>query len=82
MALPFFGDNKEKKQKKVVMRSYQNPAYADLARIKANERYVYHSDYFTIDSYYATIMTFVHRNGADDGFDPYYLKLVNPFVFL
>lgn len=78
MTLPFFGDNKEKKKKKEVMRSYQNPAYADLARIKANEKYVYHSDYFTIDNYYATIMTFVHRNGADDGFDPFWAVALIP----
>lgn len=33
---------------------------------KPREQYLFHSDYFQIDDSYATILTILHNNGADD----------------
>lgn len=56
------------KQTDEVLRSYD--AYPELVKIKAREKYVFHSDYFKIDDYYATIMMFKHNEGAVDRFGP------------
>lgn len=53
-----------------VLRSYE--AYPELVKIKAHERYVFHSDYFRIDDYYASILMFKHRQGAMDRFGPFW----------
>ena len=53
-----------------VLRSYE--AYPELIKIKAHERYVFHSDYFRIDDYYASILMFNHRQGAMDRFGPFW----------
>ena len=53
-----------------VLRSYE--AYPELIKIKAHERYVFHSDYFRIDDYYASILMFKHRQGAMDRFGPFW----------
>lgn len=39
-----------------------------LKEIKPREKYVFHSDYFTVDGKYATIMSFFHLDGANDGY--------------
>ncbi len=39
-----------------------------LAAIKPREKYVFYSDYFKIDNQYATIMGFLHMDGATDGY--------------
>lgn len=51
-------------------RSFKN--YPDLAAIKPREKYVFHSDYFTIDDGVATIMSFFHVEGATDNFGPFW----------
>lgn len=53
-----------------VLRSYQS--YPELVKIKAHEKYVFHSDYFKIDDYYASILMFKHRQGAMDRFGPFW----------
>lgn len=53
-----------------VLRSYE--AYPELVKIKAHEKYVFHSDYFRIDDYYASILMFKHRQGAMDRFGPFW----------
>lgn len=58
---------KQDKEKKI---SYKH--FPDLAKIKAHERYIFHSDYFQIDDYYATIMMFRHQLGAMDNFGPFW----------
>jgi hypothetical protein len=46
--------------------------YPDLLAIKPVERYVFHSDYFQIDDSFATIMSFFHQDGANDGYGPFW----------
>lgn len=53
-----------------VLRSYES--YPELVKIKAHEKYVFHSDYFKIDDYYASILMFKHRQGAMDRFGPFW----------
>lgn len=53
-----------------VLRSYES--YPELIKIKAHEKYVFHSDYFKIDDYYASILMFKHRQGAMDRFGPFW----------
>lgn len=40
--------------------------YPFFKRIKPREKLVFYSDYFTIDKQYATILTVLHDQGADD----------------
>lgn len=58
---------KERKKKKKEGRySYEN--FPHLLAMKPAEKYVFHSDYFTIDDGYATILSFFHMEGATDNF--------------
>lgn len=57
---------KKKKESKEVKRSYKN--FPELLKIKAKEKYIFHSDYFKIDDYYASILMFRHQKGAHDGY--------------
>lgn len=66
----FFSLDSKKNKKKEVMRSYKK--YPVLAKIKARERYVFHSDYFMIDNYYAMILMFNHKQGAQDGYSAFW----------
>lgn len=43
-----------------------------LARLKPKEKYVFHSDYFQVDTYYATIMSFFHTQASDDNFGAFW----------
>lgn len=43
-----------------------------LNKIRPRERYVFHSDYFDIDGEVATIMSFFHKDGANDMFGPFW----------
>lgn len=50
-------------------------AYADkpfLKGIKPKRRYEFFSDYFKIDGKFCTIMTYVHPEGKDDKFGPFW----------
>lgn len=46
--------------------------YQHLLAIKPHEGYVFYSDYFRVDTYYATILSFFHRRGSDDGFPAFW----------
>lgn len=61
---------KQKNVKDKLKRSFKN--YPDLAAVKPREKYVFHSDYFTIDDGVATIMSFFHAEGATDNFGPFW----------
>ena len=43
-----------------------------LLKVKPREKYVFHSDYFTIDGQYATIMGFIHTEGGTDGYPAFW----------
>lgn len=43
-----------------------------LLHVKPREKYVFHSDYFTIDRQYATIMSFQHIDGGTDGYPAFW----------
>lgn len=58
-----------KKKEKVDM-SFSS--YPHLKEIKPKERYVFHSDYFEVDSYYCCIMSFFHKDAAMDNFGPFW----------
>ena len=60
---------KKKREKATKMTFAGHPFLKD---IKAKEHYVFHSDYFTIDNYYASILTFVHNTAARDNFAPFW----------
>jgi hypothetical protein len=46
--------------------------YPFLVAVKPREKYVFHSDYFTVDGAYATIMNFFHMEGATDGYPAFW----------
>lgn len=46
--------------------------YPVLKDLKPREKYVFHSDYFTIDDRYATIMGIFHADGATDSFGAFW----------
>lgn len=43
-----------------------------LADIKPKERYVFHSDYFDVDDYVASVLVFMHSNASHDNFGPFW----------
>ena len=59
-----------KRDEDEVLQSYEK--YPELLKIKAHEKYEFHSDYFKIDDYYARILMFKHREGAVDRFGPFW----------
>lgn len=62
----------KKKDEDVLDYNFGSVDMQHLIPIKPAEKYVFRSDYFNIDSKVATIMTFVHRTGARDGFAPFW----------
>lgn len=60
--------SKKKKQKD----DYSYKSYPHLIEIKPKERYIFHSDYYQVDSKFACIMSFFHTNGAKDDFGPFW----------
>lgn len=68
--LPFM--KKDKDIKDEPDRSFDAPSSEYLREIKPKERYVFHSDYFKVDNYYVTIMSFFHNMGASDNFGPFW----------
>lgn len=46
--------------------------YPILSAVKPREKLVFHSDYFTIDSHYCTIMSFFHMEGANDAYPAFW----------
>lgn len=51
---------------------YSFRGYPHLKDIKPKERYVFHSDYFEVDSQYASILSFFHVEGASDNFGAFW----------
>lgn len=47
-------------------------AFPHLVEIKPKERYIFCSDYFRVDTYYAVILAYFHHSGADDKFGPFW----------
>lgn len=47
-------------------------SFPHLKEIKPKERYIFCSDYFRVDTYFAVIMSFFHTPGAQDGFGPFW----------
>lgn len=60
----------KKKKKKDVDRSFQ--AYPHLLAIKPKEKYIFHSDYYQVDTRFACILSFFHAEGAMDNFGPFW----------
>jgi len=58
----------KKKEKEILDYNFSSPDMQHLIAFKPAEKYIFRSDYFEIDSKVATIMTFVHKAGAKDGF--------------
>lgn len=54
------------KKKKEELRAFTN--HPHLLAMKPNEKYVFHSDYFEIDNFVATVLSFFHNEGAADNF--------------
>lgn len=59
-----------KKKKKEDDLTFQGTPF--LMNFKPKERYVFHSDYFEIDGYFATIMSFFHDLGSQDDFGAFW----------
>lgn len=47
-------------------------AFPHLQEIKPKEQYIFCSDYFKVDDYFAVIMTFFHTQAASDNFGPFW----------
>lgn len=62
-------DSSEKKEKRKHMDFNDLPI---LAAIKPREKLVFHSDYFTIDGCYCTIMSFFHMDGGNDAYPAFW----------
>lgn len=60
-----FGRKKEKVD-------YSFNSYPHLLEIKPKEKYIFHSDYFNIDSKVACLMSFFHTDAARDDFGPFW----------
>lgn len=60
------------KKKRDKNRQMTFAAHPFLKDIKPKERYVFHSDYYQVDDYFATILTFVHNTAARDNFGPFW----------
>lgn len=73
MAFPFLkgkkkdGESKESKKKVLDFNDYPI-----LEQVKPREKIVFHSDYFTIDGCYCTIMSFFHMDGANDAYPAFW----------
>lgn len=57
-----------KKEKK----DYSFKSYPHLMEIKPKEKYVFHSDYYKVDTKYACILSFFHTEGATDNFGAFW----------
>ena len=63
----------QKKEKKEVLDyDFASADMKHLLKFKPAEKYVFRSDYYYVDSKVATIMTFVHKSGARDGFGAFW----------
>lgn len=58
------------KEEKSKVRDFRQ--YGHLLAIKPKEKYVFKSDYFTVDDQYASILSFFHMDGASDGYPAFW----------
>lgn len=59
-------------KKKQKTENYSFNSYPHLLEIKPKEKYIFHSDYFQVDSNYACVMSFFHTEAAQDDFGPFW----------
>lgn len=64
------GLSEKLKNRKQPDRSFNS--YPHLVEIKPKEKYIFHSDYYTIDNSYAAILSFFHAEGATDNFGAFW----------
>ena len=72
LTIPFFNRKRKKLKKKKEKADLSYRSFPYLKKIKPKEKYVFHSDYFQIDDYYTTILSFFHNDAANDGFEPFW----------
>lgn len=70
--LSFKKKNDEEKEKELSLAEKKFDAFPHLIEIKPKERYIFCSDYFRVDTYYAVIMAYFHEHGAQDNFGPFW----------
>ena len=58
-----------REERKLARSFADNPG---LCHVKARERYIFHSDYFQVDDYYCTILTYVHNEAATDNYGAFW----------
>lgn len=72
MALFKRKNKEEKAQEELDKKRVTWASYPFLDTIRPKERYRFHSDYFEIDGGVGSILTFIHRDGANDGFPAFW----------
>ena len=72
MALFKRKNKEEKAQEELDKKRVTWASYPFLDTIRPKERYYFHSDYFEIDGGFGSILTFIHRDGANDGFPAFW----------
>ena len=63
-------DMSDKKALDLLNISYDDKPF--LKDIKPKRKYIFHSDYFQIDDKYCTILSYIHPEGQDDKFGPFW----------
>lgn len=70
MKFKLFNRTKESLEANRIKSSFN--AYPHLDAIRPKERYIFKSDYFKIDNYFACILNYFHQAGASDDLPPFY----------
>lgn len=60
----------QKAKKKVDLGTLEDHDF--LMELRPREGYVFHSDYYTVDGTYVTILDFFHQMGAEDNYGPFW----------
>ena len=68
----FLSNKKAKKEQKEKEKTITFEGFPHLLKLKPKERYVFHSDYFEVDSYVACVMSFFHTEAAADNFGAFW----------
>ena len=64
--------NAEDEAKKQSLADKKLDAFPHLMEIKPKERYIFCSDYFRVDTYYAVILAYFHTYGSADNFGSFW----------
>ena len=59
-------------KKKEKVEDYSFNSYPHLLEIKPKEKYIFHSDYYQVDSGYVCVMSFFHSDASRDDFGPFW----------